>query len=71
MGLLGRRARQAEGLLSGNALGPDSINKAAELASSETDPISDFRASAGYRKELVKTLVVRGINTILASNRTS
>ncbi len=65
------RARQAEGLLSGNALGPDSIDKAAELASSETDPISDFRASAGYRKELVKTLVVRGINTILASNRTS
>jgi len=65
------RARQAEGLLGGNALGPDSINKAAELASSETDPISDFRASAGYRKELVKTLVVRGINTILASNRTS
>ena len=63
------RARQAEGLLNGNALSPDSINKAAELASSESDPISDFRASAGYRRELVKTLVVRGINTILASNR--
>ncbi len=65
------RARQAEGLLNGNALSPDSINKAAELASSESEPISDFRASAGYRRELVKTLVVRGINTILASNRTS
>lgn len=63
------RARQAEGLLNGNALSPDSINKAAELASSESEPISDFRASAGYRRELVKTLVVRGINTILASNR--
>jgi len=65
------RARQAEGLLNGNALSPDSINKAAELASSESDPISDFRASASYRRELVKTLLVRGINTILASNRTS
>lgn len=65
------RARQAEGLLNGNALSPDSINKAAELASSESDPISDFRASAAYRRELVKTLVVRGINTILTSNRTS
>jgi len=65
------RARQAEGLLNGNALSPDSINKAAELASSESDPISDFRASSGYRRELVKTLVARGINTILTSNRTS
>lgn len=65
------RARQAEGHLNGNALSPDSINKAAELASSESDPISDFRASAAYRRELVKTLVVRGINTILTSNRTS
>ncbi len=64
------RARQTEGLLNGNALSPDSINKAAELASSETHPISDFRASADYRRELVKTLLVRGINTILASNRT-
>jgi len=63
------RARKAEDLLNGNTLSPDLINKAAHVASSETDPISDFRASAGYRKELVKTLVARGINTILESNR--
>jgi carbon-monoxide dehydrogenase medium subunit len=63
------RARQAEDLLNGNGLSPDLISRAAEVASSEIDPISDFRASAGYRKELVKTLVARGINTIIASNR--
>jgi len=64
------RARQAEDLLNGNVLSSDLINNAAEVASSEADPISDFRASAGYRRELVKTLVARGIDTIIASNGT-
>jgi len=63
------RARKAEDLLNGNILSPDLITMAAEMASNESDPISDFRASADYRKELVKTLVARGIDTILASNR--
>jgi len=65
------RARRTEDLLNGNLLSPDLIAKAAEMASSESDPISDFRASADYRKELVKTLVARGIDTILAANRTN
>ena len=62
------RARRAEDLLMGNVLNADLISNAAEVASSESDPISDFRASAGYRKELVKTLVDRGIHTIIDSN---
>jgi len=65
------RAKQAEGLLNGQTLNLDLINQTAEVASGETNPISDFRASADYRRELVRTLVARGINTILASNRTS
>ena len=65
------RARRTEDLLNGNLLSPDLIAMAAEMASSESDPISDFRASADYRKELVKTLVARGIDTILAANRTN
>jgi CO/xanthine dehydrogenase FAD-binding subunit len=65
------RARKAEAILNGNILSPELITEGAEMASSESDPISDFRASADYRRELVKTLLVRGINTILASNRTS
>ena len=65
------RARKAEDILNGNILSPELITEGAEMASSESDPISDFRASSGYRRELVKTLVARGINTILTSNRTS
>ena len=65
------RARKAEDVLNGNTLNPDIINDAAEVASSESDPISDFRASAGYRRDLVKTLVVRGINKILEANKAS
>ena len=64
------RAKKAETLLNGNELNPALIQKAAETAASETTPITDFRASAGYRKDLVKNLVVRGIDQILKTNRT-
>jgi CO/xanthine dehydrogenase FAD-binding subunit len=43
------------------------IQEAAEVASDEAMPISDFRASAGYRKDLVKNLVAKGIDQILNS----
>lgn len=59
------RAGKAETLLNGKTLKPDLIDEAAQLASDEAKPISDFRASAGYRKELVRNLVARGINQIL------
>lgn len=62
------RAKQAEDLLNGEVLNPDIINRAAEVASSETSPISDFRASAEYRKELVRTLVARGINSLMEAS---
>jgi carbon-monoxide dehydrogenase medium subunit len=64
------RAKKAEALLNGNELKPDLIDKAAATAAGETNPITDFRASAGYRKDLVKNLVARGIHQILASNIT-
>lgn len=59
------RAKQAEDLLSGQILSPELIDRAAETASLETRPISDFRASAGYRKALVKAIVARGIKSIM------
>ena len=59
------RAKQAENLLTGKILSPELIDRAAEMASLETRPISDFRASANYRKALVKTIVARGIKSIL------
>ena len=64
------RARKAEALLNGAKLNPEAIKKAAGAAADEATPITDFRASAGYRKDLVKNLVARGINQILKSNRT-
>ena len=65
------RASKAEDMLNGNILTPELIENAAKLASSETNPISDFRASADYRRNLVRTLVARGINGILESNKIS
>jgi len=62
------RAKRAEEILNGNVLSPDLIAKAAQAASGEINPISDFRASADYRKELVKILVARVLNTLLAKS---
>jgi CO/xanthine dehydrogenase FAD-binding subunit len=59
------RAKKAEELLNGNMLDQALIQKAAEAASNEAKPISDFRASATYRKDLVKNLIIKGINQIL------
>ena len=61
------RAKKAEALLNGKELKPDLIHKAAEAASSEAKPITDFRASASYRKDLIKSLVTKGIQQILES----
>ena len=62
------RAQKAEALLNTNRLTPELIQEAAEAASNEATPITDFRASAGYRKELVKNLIIKGIQQILESN---
>jgi CO/xanthine dehydrogenase FAD-binding subunit len=59
------RAKKAEALLNANRLTSELIQEAAEAASDEATPISDFRASAGYRKDLVKNLVAKGIDQIL------
>jgi carbon-monoxide dehydrogenase medium subunit len=64
------RAKEAETLLNGNELNPETIQNAAAAASNETSPITDFRASAGYRRDLVKNLVTKGIHQILESNST-
>jgi len=64
------RAKKAEALLNGHKLNSEAIQKAAEAAASEATPITDFRASAGYRKDLVKNLVARGIHQLLDASRT-
>ena len=48
------RARKAEALLSGQSFDEKLIAEAARMAAEESRPISDPRASAEYRREMVK-----------------
>lgn len=56
------RAAEAEAILRGKPFKSDLIKKAAEAASEEARPISDIRASAEYRKEMVRVLSERALN---------
>jgi carbon-monoxide dehydrogenase medium subunit len=53
------RAGAAEAVLEGNALSDDLIAKAAEAAAAESSPISDIRATADYRRHLVRVMTER------------
>jgi carbon-monoxide dehydrogenase medium subunit len=56
------RAREAEARLDGNKPGPSLIVEAADIAVAEARPIDDFRASADYRRELIRVLTGRVLN---------
>jgi CO/xanthine dehydrogenase FAD-binding subunit len=53
------RASDSEAVLAGETLTEEIIETAADLACKAVSPISDLRASAEYRKELVKVLTRR------------
>lgn len=55
------RARQAEVALQGQLLSAAAIAQAADAAAAEARPIGDVRASAGYRREMVRVLTRRAI----------
>jgi xanthine dehydrogenase iron-sulfur cluster and FAD-binding subunit A len=57
-------AVEAEIYLEGKILQPAVVEKAAQLAMRESKPISDLRASADYRKEMVRVAVSRGLHAI-------
>lgn len=59
------RAWKAEKRLEGRCVGDETIREAAEIASRECQPISDLRASADYRRQMVKALVERAIKQSL------
>ena len=59
------RAKGAEKFLEGKILDEGVIREAGERAQKECRPISDIRASAEYRKEMVKVLVGRAIKKSL------
>lgn len=59
------RARKAEALLDGKAPDPILIDEAADVTVTETKPIDDFRASAEYRRQLIRALTRRVVNAAL------
>ncbi|MCX8118034.1 MAG: xanthine dehydrogenase family protein subunit M [Desulfobacterota bacterium] len=59
------RAREAEKVIEGGPVKEEAIREAAEVASRHCEPITDIRASAEYRREMVKVLVARAIQDCL------
>lgn len=60
------RARKAEEVLRGKKVEPALIEKSAQAAADEARPITDVRASAEYRKEMVKVYTRRAIAQLVA-----
>jgi len=59
------RARRAEAVLEGKVVSPALIEEAGAAAAAEARPISDLRASAGYRRQMVRVLVARVLREAL------
>jgi aerobic carbon-monoxide dehydrogenase medium subunit len=61
VGLTPIRARRAEESLRGTRLDDGTINRAAELAAVESQPESDLRGSADYKRDMVRVLTARAL----------
>jgi aerobic carbon-monoxide dehydrogenase medium subunit len=59
------RAAKAEKLLTGQKITAEVMNEAAETAAGETNPMTDLRSTAGYRKEMARVLVRRALEKAL------
>lgn len=59
------RARRAEEVLRGKKIEDELIQRTAQRASEEAQPISDIRSSADYRREMVKVLTRQAIKQAL------
>jgi len=63
------RARRAEALLTGQALTEERIREAGRLAAGESQPITDVRASAEWRRLVLAVLVQRAITQAVGRAR--
>jgi len=57
-------APEAETYLAGKKLSDDALAEAARLAMQASRPIDDIRASAAYRKEMVRVATLRGLRSL-------
>jgi CO/xanthine dehydrogenase FAD-binding subunit len=55
------RAPKAEAYLDGRKISAEAMAEAGRIAATEAKPISDFRASADYRRDLIAVLVKRAL----------
>jgi len=63
------RATAAEDLLRGQPLKPEAFAAAGEKAKEAVDPVSDFRGSAAYKKDMAAVFVRRALERALADIR--
>ena len=63
------RATAAEAVLRGQPLKAEAFVEAGEKAKEAVDPVSDFRGSAGYKKEMAAVFVRRALERALANIR--
>ena len=59
------RAGNAEAYLAGKKITPEAMAEAGRIAADEAKPISDFRASADYRRHLIAVLTKRSLELAL------
>lgn len=62
-----KRALEAESILKGSKPSDEVIDKAAESCGQECQPIDDLRASATYRRHVIKVLAGKTIREIIAA----
>jgi CO/xanthine dehydrogenase FAD-binding subunit len=60
------RAPEAEAYLEGKKISPEAMREAGRIAAAEARPISDFRASAAYRRDLIAVLTRRTLENACA-----
>jgi carbon-monoxide dehydrogenase medium subunit len=63
------RATAAEAVLRGQPLKAEAFVEAGEKAKEAVDPVSDFRGSAAYKKEMAGVFVRRALEKALATLR--
>jgi carbon-monoxide dehydrogenase medium subunit len=63
------RAKEAENLLRGQPVRAEAFVEAGEKAKEAVDPVSDFRGSAGYKRDMAAVFVRRALEKALADIR--